>query len=73
MTVLDAEVDPTIDDTDLMALPEPPQAAPVIAMSPPSSLTRGDAVKFLQRATFGGTVGEVGRLRTTIDLNAWFA
>ena len=65
-------LDPTLDDIDLMSLPEPPQAAPVIAMSPPSSLTRGDAVKFLQRATFGGTVIEVDRLQT-IGLTAWFS
>ena len=66
MTVLD-----TNPDTDLMGFPEPPQAAPVTALSPPSTLTRGDAVKFLQRATFGGTVTEVDRLRT-IGLTAWF-
>jgi len=68
VTVLDTN----IDDTDLMGFPEPPQAAPVVALSPPSTLTRGDAVKFLQRATFGGTVVEADRVRT-IGLNAWFA
>ncbi len=38
--------------------------------APPTTLTRADAVRFLQRASFGGTPGEVDRLMS-IGVNSW--
>ncbi len=40
--------------------------------APPSTLTRADAVRFLQRATFGPTPGDVDDLLAS-DLDTWFS
>ncbi len=39
--------------------------------APPTTLTRADAVRFLQRASFGGTPAEVDRL-ISIGIDSWF-
>ena len=39
--------------------------------APPSTLTRADAVRFLQRATFGPRPGDPDALRSS-GLDAWF-
>lgn len=39
--------------------------------APPETLTRADAVRFLQRASFGGTPAEVDRLMS-IGIDEWF-
>jgi len=46
--------------------------AMTILEAPPATLTRADAVRFLQRATFGGTPAEVNRL-LSIGIDTWFS
>jgi len=43
-----------------------------IIEAPPATLERADAVRFLQRASFGGTPAEVDRLRV-IGIDSWFS